>query len=336
MARAGSLRISYFATNGNWFALNCQYPALALNARELMRQWPSGIIARKINLEKVCLAPHRQTWVRVMLKVLGRFAVVMAHPDDEILWASSLLSPAEKLVLCFGPTEAPEMGPARREAIARLPVHDIAFLDIPEAGVFDHGRWPYPVATDYGLALKRSAGHWALVRRYQENFLTLAEKIGPLIEGFDTIVTHNPWGEYGHEEHVQVFRVVSTLAARLGKPVLVTSYVSEKASAYMRTWLPRLQPVTPPLPTDRARAEAFRTIYRETGCWTWQPGYQWPGHECFYRVLGDDERRSGGTALPVNFIDDAFFSIPPSSERARLWLHAKARGIARRIGMKRD
>ena len=30
-----------------------------------------------------------------------KVVMVMAHPDDEILWASSILQNAEKIIICF-------------------------------------------------------------------------------------------------------------------------------------------------------------------------------------------------------------------------------------------
>ena len=38
------------------------------------------------------------------------------------------------------------------------------------------------------------------------------------------VITHNPWGEYGHEDHVQVFRAVTALQAELGFAVWVSGY----------------------------------------------------------------------------------------------------------------
>ena len=196
---------------------------------------------------------------------VGNFAIVMAHPDDEILWASSLVPDARRSVLCFGPTKNHHEGTARESAIAALSAHRLEGLGVEEAGVFDRGRWPHPKPAKTGLVLDRSNGHADVQRRYDENYLTLIDRIRPRIADVDTVVTHNPWGEHGHEEHVQVFEAVTALAREMGKDVLVTSYVSHRSSAYMRRWMPRLEPATPAMPTNCALADEFRTNY-DAGC----------------------------------------------------------------------
>ena len=43
-------------------------------------------------------------------------------------------------------------------------------------------------------------------------------KLSKSINYGETIFTHNPWGEYGHEEHIQVFRVIMALSKELTYP----------------------------------------------------------------------------------------------------------------------
>ena len=33
---------------------------------------------------------------------LENFTIVLAHPDDEVIFASSLLKSAKKIIICFG------------------------------------------------------------------------------------------------------------------------------------------------------------------------------------------------------------------------------------------
>jgi hypothetical protein len=41
---------------------------------------------------------------------VGRSAVVVAHPDDESLWLSSILASADQVVFCFSdPFERPQL-----------------------------------------------------------------------------------------------------------------------------------------------------------------------------------------------------------------------------------
>ena len=47
------------------------------------------------------------------------------------------------------------------------------------------------------------------------------------------VITHNPWGEYGHPEHIQVHRCISKLAAKYKFKVYVTGYSSGLSSELM-------------------------------------------------------------------------------------------------------
>ena len=47
------------------------------------------------------------------------------------------------------------------------------------------------------------------------------------------VIAHGPWGEYGHEEHVQVFRVVASLATEMGFRLWLPAYVAPKSEALM-------------------------------------------------------------------------------------------------------
>ena len=38
----------------------------------------------------------------------NKFIVVVAHPDDEILWASSICEKASKVIICFSEDEDSE------------------------------------------------------------------------------------------------------------------------------------------------------------------------------------------------------------------------------------
>ena len=63
-------------------------------------------------------------------------AVVVAHPDDEALWLSSVVASAERIVFGFGAVvDRPGRSEARRRAVAALPLNGIVNLEIPESGV---------------------------------------------------------------------------------------------------------------------------------------------------------------------------------------------------------
>ena len=120
------------------------------------------------------------------------------------------------------------------------------------------------------------------------------------------MITHAPWGEYGHEDHVQLFRAVDALRAELGFALWVPAYVSDRSAALMRRNLGRLGAPTAPMPTDRALGERLKALYRETGAWTWVDDHAWPDTEVFYPVLpGPAAAAVAGPQLPGDRRHDA-------------------------------
>lgn len=218
--------------------------------------------------------------------------LVMAHPDDEALWASALLSRTARVVLVFEDIDSfPTWAEGRRRSLAELPLPDVTSLRFREAEVLNGAAWPTPAETPYGLAVRPRPGTFRgfSARRYQEAFPNLVSALRPLLTGAPAVVTHNPWGEYGHEDHVQVFRAVESLRQELGFPLWVTSYVSDKSYPFMLRHLARLDCSAPELPTDPKLGARLRDIYMRHGCWTWFDDYVWPPAERFLRWLEPGE-----------------------------------------------
>ncbi len=151
-------------------------------------------------------------------------------------------------------------------------------LDIAEAGSLKRANWDDPVITEHGLALDAPT---ETRRRYERNFATLRTALAAELRGATDVFTHNPWGEYGHEDHVQVHRVVESLRAALGLRLWTPSYYglrSEKlASRYRATG----EPPAKCLPIDQAYARGIAAIYERHDCWTWARNWTWPAEECF-------------------------------------------------------
>lgn len=216
--------------------------------------------------------------------ILDRLAIVMAHPDDEVLWAGSALRAAEKIVLVYG--EMPgwdEVNEGRKVAMAEFPLPTLDWLQMTESGVFDSASWPEVRETEYGLYTHPALRllHSFDADRYRAQFHTLREALRPRLAGIRNVIAHGPWGEYGHEDHVQVFRVVASLAEELGLRLWVPAYVAPKSEALMRRNLKYCGKPTAPMPIDGAFAEEIAQIYKRTKTWTWFDSYVWPKTEQF-------------------------------------------------------
>lgn len=219
------------------------------------------------------------------LALFDRLAVVMAHPDDEILWASSILRRAERIILVYGDLPCDrDLSTGRKEAMAAFPLETLEWLEMVETGVFDSASWPNPKETEYGLLPHPMLGTLASFdpARYQAQFGLLREALAKRLTGMRNVVVHSPWGEYGHEDHVQLFRVVASLRDELGLRIWVPGYFADKSEPLMKRHLNHLGQPTPPLPTDRALTAEVSQIYMRTGTWTWFKSYVWPAEERFF------------------------------------------------------
>lgn len=227
--------------------------------------------------------------------------VVAAHPDDEILWLSSVLAQADKIVLCFGaPYGNPKMAASRQRAVAALGLANLADLAIPEAGVRKLVDWAEPMLTATGMAIAEAEGQ----SRYDANFGPLLERMRPLLAGATDVYTHNPWGEYGHPEHVQVHRAVARLQTELGFTLWFSNYVAPLSLPLARQigvrpcWAEQrlMRP-------DIELAKRLRRIYLRHGAWTFSRLHRWPAAETFYAQTAGERQNwralHGETLLDV-------------------------------------
>ena len=210
----------------------------------------------------------------------GPIALVVAHPDDECLWLSSVLSAASRIVFAFGdPFGRPKIAAGRQRAVAELPLPGLINLAIPESGsrlAVDLSR---PRLTPTGIAI----GDEQAARRYDDNFDRLVTGLRPILAGYGVVFTHNPWGEYGHPEHIQLHRAILSLQAELGYTVGFSNYVDRRSWPLAQEigrlpgWTQRFT-----LTTDRDLARRLMAVYRRHGVWTWTNWHRWPARETVY------------------------------------------------------
>jgi hypothetical protein len=139
--------------------------------------------------------------------------------------------------------------------------------------------WAAPSASAYGMVLNRPGAATAEAR-YRAAFAGLERDLGGELAGIKHVFTHNPWGEYGHPDHVQVSSVVRSLARELRFGVSYSAYVAPRSLRFAAEFLPRLR-CERVLATDTALAERIQAHYVAHGCWTWHPDYRPPRDEAF-------------------------------------------------------
>ena len=233
---------------------------------------------------------------------LEQSVLIVAHPDDEILWFGSIGSRVDRIVVCFLDDPAnPELKAAREATLCAHPWHDrITCLGLDETGAFGLAGWPRPEIMEYGLKLERRR---AVAIEYQLRFRQLRDALTPIVRGANNVYTHNPWGEYGHEEHVLVNRAATTLAEESGKTVWYSNYASTWSEDLMRRYLDRQDRPVFRGSVPVTQMQDIADVYRRHGAWTWFDDYAWFPEEYFTQgPLNRNDAPGFGWLFPVNFI----------------------------------
>jgi LmbE family N-acetylglucosaminyl deacetylase len=233
---------------------------------------------------------------------LKNAVIVAAHPDDEILWFSSIITKVDKVFICYIEHESrPDWTNGRGRVLDSYPLPTVRALNLRVSEVFDCGNWKSPKLNSFGLQLRRRGCN---KRRYENNYRILQDRLRELISPYDNVFTHNPWGEYGHEEHVQLFRAVENLQQDLGFTLWVDNYASNRSAQLMAKQMAAIDNHFFCMQTDKVIARTVRDLYAEHGCWTWYSDFIWRDREAFLRINPVDRRkRSVGRSFPLNYLD---------------------------------
>lgn len=237
-----------------------------------------------------------------------RSLVIAAHPDDEVLWFSSVLDKADEIVICFLDIDAsPEISAGRRRCAAGYPLGNLKWLEIGESGCYGLADWRHPAAVRWGIQIPDKGAD----ARYRENYERLSELLEAILPGYSAVYTHNPWGEYGHEEHVQVHSAVKNICGELPEEmrpeIWCPVYVSSRSAALMLANGHILKNPRVNFPTNANLASQLKNMYEKNGCWTWSADWQWPAEDIFILAPAgcNDGRESfekASRAVPIQFI----------------------------------
>ena len=124
-------------------------------------------------------------------------------------------------------------------------------------------------------------------KSYDKNYNILLDELRKVIPQKSLIFSHNPWGEYGHEEHSQVFKAAFKIATETKSELYVTGYWSNLTKSYAQRKLHLLIPDYFIFKTNYAIFQKLREHYLNNGCWTWYKNYSLPCIELFYKIDTD-------------------------------------------------
>ena len=228
--------------------------------------------------------------------------IVLAHPDDEIIFTNSILKKAAKIIICFQdiPGES-EISNGRYRCSLNYPLNNFMQLGLKQARF--SGKiinWNKPKETKYGI------DGYLNKRDYVKNFYYLFEKLSELLTKDVLVITHNPWGEYGHPEHIQVNRVVSELAKKIKFKFFVTGIAGTSTQNYAFDQMSKLTDKYAIFETDKSLYKRIKNFYVANNCWTWFDIYDLPKNEIFFEQINNDifpsQRTNKISLLPIYFI----------------------------------
>ena len=238
--------------------------------------------------------------------MFDRSALVVAHPDDEALWFSSILERVDKLLICFMDMPSrPDWSEGRRRCVASYPLRNVAFLGLQESAAFNSANWLAPEPTTFGLKVSRRRGTLPGFsdERYRANYSDLKTQLSDRLRTCRNVFTHNPWGDYGHEEHVQVFRAIREVQRIAGFKVWFSNYCSNKSYNLMLEHISGFEGSYVTMACNDELGKSLMRLYKQNNCWTWFDEYNWFSEECF--MSAETEMRTGpdyGRIFPLNFI----------------------------------
>lgn len=266
--------------------------------------------------------------------ILKNSVIIGAHPDDEILWFGAILAEVDKVIIVYRDFWAqPDIGEARTAALEDYPRGNVECLGLEEAGTYDCANWSQPVCDEFGLAfstmvakrelkrvakktlakvtpIKPAALNQSIRSAYCENYDKIYAALKKRLTPDMNVFTHNPWGEYGHEDHVQLFRILDRLRDEIGFCLWMTNYCTDRAMPLAMQHLTASPDEYLRLPVNREFAEKVADTYKKHNCWTWANDWQWYREECYAQA--PRETASGPASrylIPMNF-----FVLEPPEE----------------------
>jgi len=232
--------------------------------------------------------------------------LVVAHPDDECLFFSSIIDEVSKIIFCFSkiPDEK-DISIGRKEALKKFPLKNINIinLNVTQAKTkLPPLNWSNLRDSNFGVkgGLEESS--------YNNNFHIIRNKLNNLIPSKSTVVTHNPWGEYGNSEHIQIFKIVFNIAREKKINMFVSGYFSDLTKNYLKRKQHFLIPNHNFLLTNNNFYLQLKNHYIKYGCWTWFNSYKIPSYECIYNIdlsidLNSNFKHNRAINLPLNYLD---------------------------------
>lgn len=226
--------------------------------------------------------------------------LVVAHPDDEILFYSSILEKIDKIIFCFNDIPGDNtISSARKKAICEYPLNKVRIINLKIQ------ESKNSIAINLWKEFKNDYKKGKDFKSFTHNSIRLIKLLKSHIPKSSRVYTHNPWGEYGHIEHIQVFESVNSLKKELDLSIYVSSYFSNITIAYSNQRQGILNSRPTAYKTNKHLFSTIKKHYKKYGCWTWFNSYKLPEYESFYEIISNNDKnykKDNFTTIGLNYI----------------------------------
>ncbi len=210
--------------------------------------------------------------------------IISAHHDDEVIWFEPWLDIADIII-------TPTVYPTSAYMKNNIALKYMSLTNwIPLQGETDHN----------------TAKHIAHDRDYRQQHITniyLSDLLDRHVISSDVIISHSPWGEYGHEQHRQIYCILQNLVIKYKKDLYIwngSPDVHNPSHGYPITYFllerngSELSNIT--LPFDRRKYDDIRNIFIQAESiypkspdeklwnyqfWTWDRPYESGGAKLY-------------------------------------------------------
>ena len=187
-----------------------------------------------------------------MIKLLpeNKYTMIMAHPDDEVIFGFGMLKHAKKIVCC---SNGYIDGTGKLQTNGSKALREIGELLGVRTNCLSYPRDYYRMGTDHN------------------QLYYFAKKIEEQVKYDKIVFTHNMWGEYGHLDHILLNQILTSL----GKIIITTDICISSERDLSRTeWFSvkklNLLSKIGLSEFDPVLYEQCKYIYVKHGCWTWK------------------------------------------------------------------
>ena len=141
--------------------------------------------------------------------------------------------------------------------------------------------------------------------RYKHAYEKVVLAARSIVADRKNVFTHNPWGDYGHEDHLLVYKALKNLQAEFDYAIWFSNYSSNRSVHLMNNYISGFRSDYECLPTNKALSQEIVELYRKYECWTWYADYQWFDRECLMRdipVSDQSQLLPYGHNFPINYL----------------------------------